>query len=255
MGKQPLSDDYTLLPRPPDPVPSYPTIRPKDAATLIILRNHGKQVQLLMGRRHPRHKFMPNKFVFPGGRVDSADSRVRTDDDLNPLTREQLLIAMKGRASENRARALALAAIRETFEETGLVIGKPLAQPQSSRSPVWQNFLAHGVSPELENLTFFARAITPPKRRRRYDTRFFCVSADHIAVETGLEDGELLDLHWLSIKQALELEIPPITKTILNDLRSRLNSNGELDSSAPVPFYCMASNGFRRRLISLPSKS
>ncbi|MGI9380115.1 MAG: NUDIX hydrolase [Methyloligellaceae bacterium] len=255
MGKKQLSDEYTLMPRPPDPVPSYPTIRPKDASTLIILRKHRRQIQLLMGRRHPGHKFMPNKFVFPGGRVDSADSRVRIDSDLDPVTREQLLIAMKGRASENRARAIALAAIRETFEETGLVIGKPVAQPQSSRSTVWQNFLAHGISPDLGNLKFFARAITPPKRRRRYDTRFFCVSADHIAVETGLEDGELLDLHWLSIKQALDLDIPPITKTILNDLRNRLDGNGELDSQAPVPFYYMASNGFRRRLISLPPKS
>ena len=55
-------------------------VRPRDAATLILVRNDGATPQVLMGQRHANHKFMPNKFVFPGGRVDPADSRVRPAD-------------------------------------------------------------------------------------------------------------------------------------------------------------------------------
>ena len=90
-------------------------VRPKDAATLIIVRRDAKQAKILMGKRAAGHKFMPNKFVFPGGKVDPGDGRIRPPNDFHPDVLKRLV---KG-CSESRARALGLAAIRETFEETG----------------------------------------------------------------------------------------------------------------------------------------
>ena len=104
-------------------------VRPRDASTLIIVRRDGSAPRVLMGQRHADHKFMPNKFVFPGGRVDPADSRIVPIVDLRAAVARRLMARMRGTPTERRARALAMAAIRETFEETGLVIGRPVAAP------------------------------------------------------------------------------------------------------------------------------
>src|SRR6185312_16240839 len=90
--------------------------RPRDAATLILLDSKGGEVHVLMGRRHARHAFMPGKFVFPGGRTDPDDGRVPVTDMLDPLE-EAKLLATIARRSQARARAIALSAIRETYEE------------------------------------------------------------------------------------------------------------------------------------------
>src|SRR4051812_30230058 len=97
-------------------------IRPRDAATLILLDREGDEILVLMGRRHAGHAFMPGKFVFPGGRTDSADSRIAVATPLLP-EEEARLTAGVGRISPSRARAIALSAIRETYEEAGLLIG------------------------------------------------------------------------------------------------------------------------------------
>jgi len=54
----------------------YPYLRPRDAATLILVRQRGKIPEVLLGCRDAKHAFMPNRYVFPGGRVDPADARV-----------------------------------------------------------------------------------------------------------------------------------------------------------------------------------
>ena len=146
-------------------------VRPRDAATLLIVRQGGKEPRVLMGKRAASHKFMPNKFVFPGGRVDPGDGRI--------VVMKRLL---RG-GSETRARALALAAIRETYEETGLVIGEPHTPTLKTRSPQWAEFLRHDVNPRLDVLHLIARAITPPYRNRRFDARFFMSDSAHIQGE------------------------------------------------------------------------
>ena len=134
------------------------------------------------------------------------------------------MVGMKGTPSEARARALGLAAIRETFEEAGLSSAHPCrrAAPPVRKIPAWQDFFATGFRPALDRLTFFARAITPPGRPRRFDTRFFCVPADAIAHKITIQDGELSDLEWHSIAQARSLELPNITRVILEDLGERI---------------------------------
>ena len=136
-------------------------LRPRDAATLILLDRKGGDVRVLMGRRHMRHAFMPGKFVFPGGRTDLSDSRVVVASALHPHE-EAKLVAGSGRTSLARARAIALSAIRETYEEAGMLIGEE--GPFVAGKAEWQAFADHGVRPALAGLRMIARAITPPGR-------------------------------------------------------------------------------------------
>jgi 8-oxo-dGTP pyrophosphatase MutT (NUDIX family) len=193
--------------------------------------------------------FMPGRYVFPGGRVDRSDRHISVGGDLNARDIRRLMVWMKGTPSEARARALALAAVRETFEEAGIVIGTPATAPAPHNASPWQGFFAAGYQPALAKLTFFARAITPPGRPRRYDTRFFYVPADAIAHRIAVEDGELLDVEWHSIAQARALELPNITRVVLEDLGERIAGGGLQTNTMPVPFYHRRNGSFRRDLI------
>jgi 8-oxo-dGTP pyrophosphatase MutT (NUDIX family) len=207
-------------------------VKPKDAATLIIVRRDSEQPQILMGKRAAGHKFMPNKFVFPGGKVDAGDSRIRPPKDLHPSVLKRL---MKG-CSKPRARSLALAAIRETFEETGLILGEPDSITIKTRSKQWGAFLQHGINPRLDTLNVIARAITPPYRNRRFDTRFFMVEADLIQGDVHVVpvgSGELLELHWVSLNEAEKLELPIITRMILKEVERRLVDRHSHDTEGP----------------------
>lgn len=223
-------------------------MRPRDAATLILLDRSGSEVKVLIGRRHRNHAFMPGRFVFPGGRTDPHDSRVPTATALRP--EDEMRIAGTGaRASAVRARAIALSAIRETYEEAGLLIG--LAAPFRTTRPGWRGFVEHGVAPALDRLRFVARAITPPGRVRRYDTRFLASWRDDVAVELpeGGPTNELEELCWLSIDDAKAAEIPAITRTILDELKHRLDADPDLSPGYPVPFYRMMRNRFLRNIV------
>ena len=202
-----------------------------------------------MGRRHEGHKFMPGKFVFPGGRVDRSDSRVLPATPLDSLTEEKLLKKMRGTPSAARARGLAMAAVRETFEETGLIIGRASELAPRTRSPDWRAFAENGAEPTLHGVRFIARAITPPQRVRRFDTRFFAVGEEHIQNDPhDLSAGsdELLDLHWLTFEKARALDIPQITSIVLTELETRIDASNHIDGKTPVPFYFMRNNAFVR---------
>jgi len=234
-------------PQPPLP---HKALRPRDAATLIVVdRSHGEP-RVLLGRRRPDLVFMPGRYVFPGGRVDPADRHIAVELDLQPGNLQKLMVAMKGNPSPARARALALAAVREMFEEAGLLIGTPATAPESRGNALaWQEFFSHGYRPSLARLTFFARAITPPGRPRRFDTRFFCAPAEAIVHKIAIADGELSDLEWHSVAQARTLELPNITRVVLEDLGERIAA-GALDScEVPVPFYHRRNGNFHRDLI------
>ena len=209
----------------PDRKHAHPYCRPKDAATLIIIDQTDSNAKVLMGQRAFSSAFMPGKYVFPGGRVDAGDSRLSVPDALDAAVERKLLYDMKGVASPRRAQALALAAIRETAEETGLLIGTRNMTGWTTRSPSWSPFIKHGLAPALSPLTFFLRAITPPGRSRRFDTRFFCTTSDAFAHEMPNENDELLNLHWLTCQQALKLELPRITRYALETLEDRLSRN------------------------------
>lgn len=227
-----------------------PALRPRDAATLIIVDRTENAPRVLLGKRRMDMKFMPGKYVFPGGRVDRADRFVASGGDLPALEIEKLLLEMKGTPSPMRARALALAAVRETFEEAGLVIGTPVNGSALPKDASWRRFHETGYTPLLTPLTYFARAITPPGRTRRFDTRFFCVDAEAIVHRTDAPDEELSGLVWMTIEEARSLDLPPITRVILEDLTDRLKSGELHDAKAPVPYYHNRNGSFRRELLT-----
>jgi 8-oxo-dGTP pyrophosphatase MutT (NUDIX family) len=211
-------------------------VRPKDAATLILVRRDQKLPRILMGKRAAGHKFMPNKFVFPGGKVDAGDSRLQPPHDLHPAVLKRL----RKSCSESRARALAMAAIRETFEETGLVLGEPDTPTLKTRSPHWRDFLQYDINPRLDTLHFVARAITPPYRNRRFDARFFMGEADLIQGDVHEKpegSGELLELHWVTLKDAQALELPNITRMVLGEVERRLKEGHAPKDEGPFVHF------------------
>ncbi len=246
------------------PAARTPTLKPRDAATLIIVDSDGAVPRILLGKRRDDLKFMPGKYVFPGGRMDADDKSVAAARELRQAEADKLLVDMKGRPSPARARGLALTAVRETFEEAGLIIGgatsgtgSELAPPsenpslESPAAKTWRLFHGHGFAPDLAPLTYLARAITPPGRPRRFDTRFFCVEASAIAKTTNHNDGELSGLVWMTIEESRELDLPPITRVILEDLAGRIASRSLGDPKVPIPYYFNRAGTFRREMISL----
>jgi len=229
----------------------FPNKRPKDAASLLIFDlDNPSGIHVLMGRRHPEQDFIPDKLVFPGGRVSAADSRISVSRDLAEPDRQNILFDMKGRPSRSRARGIALAAIRETFEETGLLIGRTGDKPQKSRSSQWRDYLGTGISPDLCQLTFIARAITPPRTSRRYDTRFFLTTKTEIAKTVGNGDGEFTETLWIPVCEADKFDIHPMPRAILDDAMTRINPKTGRIGSGEIPYYFMQNGIFRRNLIN-----
>ncbi|NVK33223.1 MAG: NUDIX domain-containing protein [Rhodobacteraceae bacterium] len=228
--------------------PGY--IRPKDAATLIIIDHHQGIPHVLMGRRHHRHAFMPGQYVFPGGRVDPTDSRVKIGRGYTPAVEAQLSRGPLAPASAARRRAFAIAAIRETYEEAGVFVArKALLEPDApAQSPGrgFEAFAQKGLELDLEPFRFIARATTPPGNVRRFDTRFLATFADEIAATlpegTG-PSGELEDLKWLKITAAMESDdVPNITRHILRILQDRLLQDPNLNADVEVPFCASRSS-------------
>lgn len=214
-----------------------PPLRPVDAATLILVDSSAAEPRVLMGRRNPGLRFMPGKFVFPGGRVDASDRRMPAHGALDALTMRRLLLRTT-RPTGTRLKALALASLRETFEETGIAIGHP-AGAVNVRAPegIWREYSGSGVLPSLDELRLVARAITPPGRPRRFDTRFFTAPADRIAARVPRDIGpgaELVELVWVTLGDARRLDLPAITQVVLDELAARLAVD---DAMRPVPFY------------------
>jgi 8-oxo-dGTP pyrophosphatase MutT (NUDIX family) len=225
---------------------SHPNLRPRDAATLILVDRSGATPKVLLGKRHDGLKFMAGKFVFPGGRVEPADRRMPAASPLDAHA-EARLMRRVSRPSSVHARALALAAIRETFEETGLLLGKRIETMPAVPDGPWDAFAKAGVLPDLAALHFIVRAITPPRRPRRFDARFFAADASAIAHRVdGIvsPDSELVELVWLPITEAKQLDMPTITQVALDELQARVAKGFGHD--LPSPFYRMLHRKFVR---------
>lgn len=227
----------------------FPTVRPRDAATMIIIDRAGPVPKILLGRRHAGHKFMPGKFVFPGGRVEPIDRHMAAASPIDPQVEARLMIRTQ-RASARKARAFMLAAIRETFEETGLLLGAASRSPVRSPGGPWDAFAEAAILPDLAAVHFVARAITPPGRTKRFDTRFFAVDARAIvARKEGVvgPDTELTELVWLPIAEASRLDMSAITTAVLEELTERIAAG--FSHALPVPFYSMAHRRRTRELL------
>jgi len=214
-----------------NPMPRTPpragrAVRPRDAATLIIIRRDGPHPRVLMGRRHGGHDFMPDKWVFPGGRIDRSDFRAPHATDLRP----EVAARLHETTLPSRSRALAMAAVRETFEETGLLLARPA--PARSAAGPWREFLAQGALPDLAAVDFIARAVTPPMSRKRFDARFFMADAANlVSLERQADCGELDEIAWFELEEALKLDLPSVTRFVLREIPERLK-----DQDRPVPY-------------------
>jgi 8-oxo-dGTP pyrophosphatase MutT (NUDIX family) len=225
-------------------------IRPRNAATLVLVRRDGRDVRVLMGKRHHSLKFMPGALVFPGGSVDPADAMVPASGELPAPTLRKIMANMRGRGGSRSARAIAVAAIRELAEESGLLIGEP--HQRLNHRADWAQFAERGLAPSLSGLSILARAITPPGPPRRFDTWFFATSAERIAFEpeSGFSpSGELEDLRWVRPRDAMEGETREITRVMLVELMHRLERDPELDPEYPAPYYHSAQGHFRKSLM------
>lgn len=206
-------------------VKPHPSVRkPALAASLILTRQRASgTTEILFGRRSGEHVFMPRKYVFPGGRVDRADGYAPLVSEPAEAVREVLTRCM----SERRARAAAAAAIRETAEETGLLIGETASIVRAG--PQWKPFAQAGLAPAAAPLELVARAITPPGRPRRFDAWFFRASEEAV---TGRADDflavELEDVRWVSLEDTGALDLPIITRFVLAELA------GHMKGPAPV---------------------
>ena len=191
------------LRRGPPREPGKRAVKPRHAASLIVWRQaRGAAPEILMGVRHAKHKFMPSVLVFPGGRVDRADHGVKALSELRPET-EALL---RHRAPPSLARALGVAAVRELFEETGLLLGERRGGK---------------LFADLAALHYLCRAVTPPSRAMRFNARFLLAPAAQVTGEIG-GSGELEKLGWYSLSQAFEAQLADITRKMLGEFAAWL---------------------------------
>jgi len=206
---------------------------PRDAATLILYRQTPDGPRILMGCRSDGHDFMPNKYVFPGGRVDDDDATVPAITELSPDVDEPLRIG-----AQRPTRAFPLTAIREMYEETGLIVGRP-SNPWTGVPAAWREYFSWGVTPCLANFQFLGRAITPPMRHKRFDARFFMADADDALVDNRppIDGRELADLQWFTLAEVAALDLPNVTRFVIGEVEARL-----VLGEAPRPFHLYWSN-------------
>ena len=215
------------LRRRPDLVTDKSALR--DAATTIVLRDRDSRPSVLMGQRGREAAFMPGKFVFPGGAVDEVDADVPLqglhDEVATQLTRD----------SARPPQALAAAALRELWEETGQILGVPGAWDAAPRG--WRGFAATGHLPDASGLRFFFRAVTPLGRPRRFDARFFLADAEALCSDpddfTRAED-ELSHLQWVPLETARDFDLPFITQVVLAELMRDIARGG---AGGEIPFF------------------
>ena len=221
-------------PEGPPRIPGTRAVRPKNAATVMIIRRDGAKPRVLMGKRHGGHSFMPDRWVFPGGRIDRADYRAPFATDL----RHEVGGLFDKYLPAGRGRALAMAAVRETWEETGLLLGKP---GQAHATGPWKDFAAQGVLADLGALDVIARAITPPQVGKRFDTWFLLADAEHLtSLERQPDCGELEEIAWFDFDEAMGLQLPAVTRMMIKEAGARMT-----DPSRPKPFLRFKDNGMK----------
>lgn len=208
-------------------------VRPVDAAGLVLIRERGGGPEVLVGRRHSRVPFLPDIYVFPGGRVDDADSAASGfAEKLHPA-----VVANLSSGTRRPGAAFARTAIRETFEETGLLVGIDAPRTGATTSaPVWQAFAGKNRAPAFAALDFICRAITPTYSKRRYNTRFLLADGDLAQGELG-GSGELLDLGWRNLDELRALGLVDVTQYVLREALRRWRA-GLKPGHEPNRLFC-----------------
>ena len=216
--------------------PDRRVVRPKDSASVMVVRQGADGPTILMGRRGASAVF-GGFWVFPGGKVDAADRCARPAHELHPAA------AAKVATDLGRARAFAMAAVRETFEETGLIIGAPGAVGGGDHV-TYRALAAAGQAPRLDRLHYIGQAVTPRFAPHRFNARFFAIDA---ADATGklAGSGELTDLAWRPLAACLDLPLIDVTRFMLGALLRQMAAGFPVDTARPRFAYRQ-----RRRIIT-----
>jgi 8-oxo-dGTP pyrophosphatase MutT (NUDIX family) len=198
--------------------------RPRDAASLILLRGEGEGLEVLVGRRSAQANFMPGVYVFPGGGIDAPDRL--------PWSVEAGAEALAPRLLRG-----ARAALRETWEEVGVLVGRrapplPAAHP-FGEAPIERAYRARGLAAAIDRLTYVGRAITPSHSRRRFNTRFFVADGADAFGEPRASD-ELEDAGWYRLERGLLDDLRDVTRFMLG--RALALRSGTASDEAPL-FY------------------
>jgi len=204
----------------------------RNAATIILVRDPESEPKVLMGQRGAKAAFMPNKFVFPGGAMDQDDGAIPLASELP----QPCSVRIAEDAAPGLAPGLFGAAIRELWEETGLILGTRGAWGASVPED-WRGFADLGFLPDPTHLRFVFRAITPPGRPRRFDARFFLANASSLSGD--LDDfsrasDELSHLQWIALNDVRNFTLPFITEVVLAEVAASLP---QLSAPASVPFF------------------
>jgi len=195
--------------------------KPRLASTLVISCGTRENLKILMGQRSSRHDFMPSVYVFPGGRVDRADSYAKYAGELSVRT-ERILEAAY---SPRRARAIALASVRETWEETGLMLGSDAPQTRNLNHASYDAFRMAGKLPDLSGIEVFGRAVTPPHRHKRFDTWFFVKNLEDVIPPKIADSSELQNVGWFTFDEISDLETQRATDMMLQVLKRHLTAD------------------------------
>jgi 8-oxo-dGTP pyrophosphatase MutT (NUDIX family) len=201
---------------------SRPVTRPRDAASLILLRGAGRDLEVLVGRRPMHLRFMPGAYVFPGGAVDPPD-------------RLAWGVEAGTEALAPRLMRCARAAVRETWEEAGVLVGRPAAMPPglTTPTPIEAAYRERGVVAAIDVLTYVGRAITPSHSHRRFNTRFFLGDGADVHGEPAAS-AELEDVRWHPITRQPLDGLRDVSRFML--ARAIALREGTADGAAPL-FY------------------
>lgn len=196
-------------------------VRPRDAASLVLHRIRNGRREVLMGRRPLSARFMPGVYVFPGGATEPSDRTVRPASTLLP----EVTPLLKVGGSKARAQAMAVTAVRETYEETGIMLAAP-GDPGMSGHSGWQPWQEEGLAPDLGAMDLSARAITPARSPIRFHARFFVADGGGARGRIG-GDGELEDVAWVPMAEAATLPLANVQRFVIEHVQVTLAANGD----------------------------
>lgn len=222
----------------PDEAPPAEPVTPRDAASLVLLRDGRDGPEVLMGRRPRSARFMPGVYVFPGGVVESGDFLLRPS---RPL-RTHVAARLTRKAPPALAHALAWTALRETWEETGLMLGSHGDVNGMPGCAALDAFAAAGLTPNLTSLDYLMRAVTPRYIPMRFNTRFFI--ADGAAVKGAIRQmTELEDVGWRRVDDVLGLKIVNVTEVVLEQAIRYWRTRPPADPERPTLMFTQHSPG------------
>jgi len=212
------------------------SVVPKESASLIIIKNTAKSAKILMGKRNSFHRFMPNKIVFPGGKLDEID--IKTSDQIRKIPGFKKLSLSNNQLDKHLAHYFC--ALREAYEETGVVIGCDNYNFFTDKCLKSRELSDY---PSIDKIKLIARAITPPHSKIRFDNKFFLVNAKYISNYNSINSNELLDIDWYDLDKIINLDIPAITKNIIKLLKINIKTSEENRyRNISIPLYYTSKN-------------